>query len=141
MLIKSTQTVRFTAEEMADEFQEGVLLEHLGAELLSNSFSCAGVAYRSQSISSDTLRKVAERVLKRLERELHSLLCGNEDDDIADRELLGLTGEAVTGILTVALTSGLGIAPAVAVIVVAIILKRIAKPTIEEACEYWAEHL
>jgi len=109
----------------------------LGAEVLANTNSNGGAAHFAAARSGIELQKLGKRILRRLERELHALLCGVTDVDEDDRNDLGIGRESVIGAITLALTAGLGVAPAIAAIVAAIIMRRLAEPTIDEVCNYW----
>jgi len=84
---------------------------------------------------------MGKRILRRLERELQALLCGSSEEDENDRNDLGIGRDSVIGAITLALVSDLGVAPAIAAIVAAIIMRRLAEPSMDEACKYWAEKL
>lgn len=127
--------------------QEQWLLNELGRETARQAqtvdgpvASLAPQAAASEGIT-DTFRELGGRVLARLERELHGLLCGTDPRDVADRETLGLSQMTVSAALATALTAGLGVGPQVAAIAAAIIISRLAAPALDEVCRYWAEHL
>lgn len=128
-----------SAASQTPEAQDNWLLEQLGAEVLANANSHSGYAYFMSIRTADDLRRLGKRILHRLERELHALLCGTGDEDKQDRDDLGIGRDSVIGAITIALTSGLGVAPAIAALVAAIIMRRLAEPTFDEVCTYWAE--
>lgn len=81
---------------------------------------------------------LGKRIFKRLVREFASLLCGDGADDASDRAKLrdafGIGGDVLTAAIASALISGFGLAPAIATIVAALILRRVIMPTVEETC-------
>lgn len=93
--------------------------------------------------AGDVFRKVGRRILRRLNRELHGLICGDGDDDREDREklrgALGLDDAAIAGTLVQILVSSFGLMPAVATVVAALLIKRVLRPSLEEMCEVWGE--
>ncbi|MGZ3215822.1 peptidoglycan recognition protein family protein [Paracoccus sp. T5] len=116
----------------------------------------AELAFRAQSIGkpdgaleplslSEQLTALGLRIFKRLHRELHTVLCGSAESDKYDRDKLraafGIGGDAVTAALVGIMTSSLAIAQPVAVIVAAIIIRRLLTPTYLETCAWWGEQL
>jgi len=130
-----------SASLQVPEAQDNWLLEQLGAEVLANANGNSGSVYFMSSRTSDDLSKLGKRILRRLERELHSLLCGTTDEDKQDRDDLGIGRDSVIAAITIALVSGLGVAPTIAALVAAIIMRRLADPTLDELCVYWAESI
>jgi len=86
-------------------------------------------------------RGLGARILARLEREAHSMLCGTSQQDQEDRAALGLTSDVAIAAIATALTAGLSVGPQAAAIAAALIVRRLAAPTIEEACAVWSERL
>lgn len=86
-------------------------------------------------------RGLGARILARLEREAHGLLCGKSQQDKDDRTALGLTSDAAITAITTALTAGLSVGPQAAAIAAALIVRKLAAPTVEEACAVWSERL
>lgn len=124
---------------------EAWLLNELGREVArlaqplgGDAAALAAEAASAQGVS-EVFTGLGGRILRRLERELHQLLCGTTKQDKDDREALGLTGDVLIGTLTTALTMGLSVGPQVAAIAAALIVRRLAAPTIDEACQYWSE--
>jgi hypothetical protein len=70
--------------------------------------------------------------------EFANLLCGTAQEDVAERERLrdafGVGGDALTAAIASVLISAFGLAPAVATIVAALLLRRVVMPTVEETC-------
>lgn len=93
----------------------------------------------------DELANLGRRIFRRVEREVFALLCGTAEDDNADREKLrntiGLGPDVVVAGIVSVLVSGLGMAPAIASVVAALLIRRIFQPTYEETCVFWRERL
>lgn len=131
---------------------ENTLLEQLGIRTMAYESRSPQVMQFEANIAHDVavmgpmdeLRKVGTRLLARWSRELFKVMCGNAEDDAKDRESLikamGLGDIAVAGAITAFLGS-LGVVPALAVVVAALVVKRIITPGAETVCEYWAEQL
>ena len=77
------------------------------------------------------------RLRSRIEGEAFSLLCGTDAADRADRVALGLDPTAVISAINLAMIGGLGVAPPLAVVITALLLRRLAEPTIDEFCARW----
>ena len=80
-----------------------------------------------------------KRIAKRLIRQALKLLCSDDPDDKADRDLLGITGNTAIKALTTALTSGLGVGARVASLVAALIFRRLGEPVYDELCVCWQD--
>ena len=93
----------------------------------------------------DDLRELGRRLLARWSRELFKVMCGDAQADQKDRESLlksiGLGDIAVASAITAVLVSSFAVAPAVATVIAALVVKRIIGPAGEEACKVWAEKL
>lgn len=93
----------------------------------------------------DDVRAFGRRLFARWSRELHELVCGSDPDDEADRkgltEALGLGETAIAAYLAMLLVSSFGLAPALATVAAAIIVKRFFKPALAEFCSSWAASL
>lgn len=136
----SASELLLKVKHMPIERQESQLLEQLGAEVLANSSEAGASIYIASEASGD-LQAVGRRILRRLEREANALLCGTSDQDKKDREDMGIGRDSAIGAITLVLTSGLGVAPAIAAVAAALIIRRLAEPSIDEACKYWSEQI
>ncbi|MDX8347379.1 hypothetical protein SLH49_05205 [Cognatiyoonia sp. IB215446] len=142
-------TAEFVAQADAKD-EDGMngdlwLLEQLGDTALGFA-QTTEIAQGESSASFGTRSgedKVAigSRILKRVERELNVLLCGDGDEEREDRERLGLSGDALIGIITTALTTGLSVGPQASAIIAALLVRRLVQPTTDELCVYWGERL
>ena len=131
---------------------ENTLLEQLGIRARAYESRSPQVMQLEANIAHDVavmgpmdeLRKIGSRLLARWSRELFKVMCGDAKDDAKDRESLlkavGLGDVAVAGAITAFLGS-LGVAPALAVVIAALLVKRIIGPGAQTVCEYWAEQL
>lgn len=95
--------------------------------------------------ASDAFRQLGARIYQRWEREAFGLVCGSGSGDGADREKLadafGVGGTAVAAMITAGLASAFGLAPAIAAVIAAIVVKRFLQPAYEEFCVVWGDRL
>jgi hypothetical protein len=102
------------------------------------------VEYEHLSLASDA-KVLGRRIARRVARELHQVLCGNEPDDAQDREklrsALGLSDQAVVAAVAAVLAGPLGLGGAIAAALAALFVKRLFAPTIEETCQFWEEKI
>ena len=93
----------------------------------------------------DGLKRFGVRIFKRWNREAYELICGKNTEDEQDRQKLakaiGLGDVAVASALTGLLVSSFGLAPAIATVLAALVVKRFFRPAHEEFCEVWKESL
>ena len=135
------------------ESDEDQLLEQLGIRTkaiqadpaVSGSFQ-PDVAYEATTMGvMDDVKELGRRIFKRWNREAFKLVCGGEDLDKKDREELanafGLGDAAVAGMIASLLVSSFGVAPAIATVVAALVIKRFFRPAYDEFCELWKEKL
>lgn len=132
---------------------EHTLLEELGMRLKAAKAGVAGAAdydptlvYDVQEMGPlDDLRELGRRLFRRFTRELHTLVCGAEAENKADREsiikALGFGSIAVAGAITAVLVSTFAMAPAVATVVAALVVKRIIEPAGNTICDFWDDQL
>lgn len=90
------------------------------------------------------LREIGVRIADRVERELHDVVCGNSEQDAAERlsiqKAFGLSDAVLSGALVTVLV-GLGLSPAIAIAIAALLIKRVFHPAGEELCAFWAKRL
>jgi hypothetical protein len=93
----------------------------------------------------DALRQLGARIYQRWEREAFGLVCGAGSGDGADRkklaEAFGVGGTAVAAMIAAGLASTFGLAPAIAAVIAAIVVKRFLRPAYEEFCGVWGDRL
>jgi hypothetical protein len=132
---------------------EGTLFEQLGMRVRATEARESRVVQDNPTLVHDApamgplddLRELGRRVLRRWSRELYRVACGGEDEDGRDRESilksLGLGDVALGGAIASILVGSFGVAPAVATVVGALIVKRLGGPAAEELCRFWGESL
>jgi hypothetical protein len=95
--------------------------------------------------AKEVLRDIGRRLFKRWNAEAYKLVCGVSTDDALAREEIaksvGLGGVALGATIAGALVSSFGLAPAIAAVVGALVVKRFLQPTQEELCAIWKENL
>ena len=95
--------------------------------------------------AGEALRQLGARIYQRWEREAFGLVCGTGSGDEGDRkelsEAFGVGGTAVAAMITAGLASTFGLAPAIAAVIAAIVVKRFLRPAYEEFCVVWGERL
>jgi len=106
-----------------------------------------GADFRGAALEGmgDVFHDLGKRILKRVNRQLHGLVCGDDDDSAADRDklksVLGLDEAAIAGVLVQILVGSFGLLPAVATVIAALFLKHVMRPSLEEICEVWGDGL
>ena len=132
------------------EADENQLYEQLGirARALGRAPQLAGefapaVAFDSATMGPlETVRDFGKRIFERLQREAHDLMCGDDDADRSDLlDAIGVGETAVAAVLAGLIVTHLGVAPAIAAVVAALIIKRFFRPAYEEFCAVWKEKL
>ncbi|MCL3882683.1 GDSL-type esterase/lipase family protein [Marivita sp. GX14005] len=145
-----------TIQDLADRFDDSVLLSEIGRRASLERIQPAGVMMAprdpggvpSSSLEGGypALSQLGQRILARAHRELHRLLCGDDEADKADRQSLrdafnigqGATAAALAGLLA---GGPLGLSAFVAAPVAALILRRFLAPSWEETCKAWGDML
>jgi hypothetical protein len=92
----------------------------------------------------ENVKQLGRRVYKRLNKELHSLVCGQSAEDDADRKLIFQAIGKNDLILGAALASALislGAAPLVATPIAVLVVRKVIRPAGEELCAFWSEQL
>lgn len=80
---------------------------------------------------------LGRRIKERLIREICSLLCSDDPDDVADRKLLGIDEATFVGAVLIALTGAFGVSTNIALVIAALLFRRLVEPTRQELCRYW----
>jgi hypothetical protein len=92
----------------------------------------------------DDLKLLGRQILKRWERSAYDIVCGGmPEDDKARLELtkaLGLGEAAAIGALSTALI-GVGLMPALAPVLAAILVKKFFRPAYGTFCDFWKSKL
>ncbi len=132
---------------------EGQLYEVLGirAKALTQDVSKSAsfepdVVYDVAEMGAlDDVRDFGRRLFKRWSQAAYDLVCGKETDNEEDRKKLrdafGLGNVTVGAVLTGLLVSSLGLAPAIAAVVAAIVVKLFFHPAYKEFCETWKKRV
>lgn len=93
----------------------------------------------------DSVREVGRRIFRRWESSAYGLACGTGEADGADRKSLedafGVSSTTVAAFMAALLVSHFGIAPAIAAVIAAIVVKRFFRPAYEEFCSAWGERV
>ncbi|MBP0482218.1 SGNH/GDSL hydrolase family protein [Sagittula salina] len=142
------------AAEMAATMTDAALEAEIGRRALLTSAeperalpmaAIAPLEFGALEGVGDTFRDTGQRILRRLNRELHGLMCGAAAADKAEREALakalGLGDAAVAAALVQLLVVSFGLSPAVAAVVAAVMIRRLIRPTLEEICAVWGDSL
>jgi hypothetical protein len=91
---------------------------------------------------TDVLERVANRFLKRFNRQLYNLICDpNDPDNPLIRTTLESGTQSLGLVLGGALVATFGWLPGIAAVIAAIIVKRIIKAGHTAVCEVWREQL
>jgi len=90
----------------------------------------------------DDLREFGRRLFRRWNEEAYNLVCGSQARDEKDRkdllEAVGIGDAAVVAaVISGGLVAYLGVAPALAAVIAALIVKRFWRPTYAEFCHCW----
>jgi hypothetical protein len=92
----------------------------------------------------DDLKDLGKRILRRWERSAYDVFCGHDPDDAKVqnevKKALGMGEVATIGVLSAALI-GIGLMPALAPVLAAILVKKFFNPAYGEFCAYWKEKL
>ena len=93
----------------------------------------------------DDVREFGKRLFRRWNRELNELICGSDPDGREERmqlaRALGIGDTAAAAYISVLLVTSFGLAPALAAVAAAIIIKRFFRPALEEFCSAWQARL
>jgi hypothetical protein len=132
------------------EYDESALIELLGmrAKCIERDPSIAGdlspkISYDARFLGPlDDIKALGLRILNRWNKELFSIICGSSNDDEEDRTkiLNALTlseGAAITALVPVFI--GIGLAPTLAAVLAAIVVKRFLGTAIGTLCEAWKQ--
>jgi hypothetical protein len=142
-----------TVKALIDEYDEKALIEEVGlrSAAIRNAPVVAGeinpdVTYDAEHLGPmDDIKELSTRIFRRVERELHSIVCGSASEDKKDRDSIlkatGLGDVALGAAIYSVLTGPLGMAPAIATVLAALLIKRIFVPSGEEVCKFWGEKI
>jgi hypothetical protein len=138
-----------SAVESLLESDENQLLEELGirAKAISAAPEAAG-SYSPDVVHSaaemgvlDDVRDFGRRLFKRWNVQAWELVCGTDEDDTDDRKQLldsiGVDKTTAAATLAALLVAHLGVAPALAGVIAALVIKRFFRPAYDEFCTSW----
>ena len=142
------------AKWLQDDVDEETLYEELGIRAkaiqenpgLSSSFDPAATYDQSTMGILDDVRNYGKRLFRRWSAEGYKLICGDDPEDEEDRKELadafGLGGNKAASVMAAMLVAQLGLAPAIATVIAAILIKRfVLNPVYEQFCATWKVHL
>ncbi|WP_135611482.1 hypothetical protein [Methanococcoides sp. AM1] len=93
----------------------------------------------------DDLKEFGKRIYRRLEQEMYNLFCKSTAEDEEDLKKFANAfniGETeVAAVMTALLVTQFGMAPAVAPVIAALVIKRFFDPVYEEFCIFWGEKI
>jgi hypothetical protein len=134
------------AEEDQLYEQLGIRAKAMAEDPRTGSFFEPSVTYdqAKMGLKEDVL-EFGKRLFNRWTVEAHKLICGSDPEDQKDREDLvnafNVTPEKITAVLAVLLVTHLGLSPAIAIIVAALVIKRFFRPAYNEFCQLWEKNL
>jgi hypothetical protein len=133
------------AEESQLYEQLGMRVEAVAADVAKAGSLEPQVTYeRAEMGLKDDVRELGRQLFERWQKEAHKLVCSATAAEAKDRQRVldafGVSEVAVGASLSAGLIS-LGLAPALAPVVAALVVKRFFRPTYEEFCAFWAKHL
>jgi hypothetical protein len=145
-----TRQARPAVESLAGQ-DEDQLYKELGLRLqaiqrdpsISASFEPQIPTQLEAMGAAEDLRAFGQRFFQRVNVQAYQLVCGQEDEDSEDRESVinafGLGRDAVAAAIAGLLVAQLGLAPAIAAVVAALIIRVFFRSAYEAMCEVWSE--
>jgi hypothetical protein len=110
----------------------------------AGSFEPQGVYDDVELGFGDDIKKLGERIFRRWNIEAYNLFCGSYSTDSNLRTELGkafgIDEVAVASLIAASLVSNFGIAPAIAAVIAALIVKKFFRSAYDEFCQVWYEH-
>lgn len=138
---------------LVEEYDEKAIITEIALRAAAMSKTAAVASELNPEVQEDAehlgikedVLELGGRIFRRVERELHEVICGNSAEDKKDRDSIlkatGLGDIALGTALYTALTASLGMAPAVATVVAALLIKRIFQPAGAEFCKFWGDKI
>lgn len=135
------------------KYDEDELYERLGmtARAMAADPSVAGsfdpiVFYNEPEMEYiENAREFGRRLFRRWNVETYKLICGDDIDDMIDREELTaafiINDTAVAAALSSLLVTHIGLAPPLAVVIASLVIKRFSSPGHDEFCKVWKGRL
>jgi hypothetical protein len=141
------------AVEKLLKYNEDELYEQLGmtARAMAADPTVAGtfdpvISYNDPEIAySENAREFGRRLFRRWNVETYKLICGDDIDDMIDREELtaafSINDTAVASALSSLLVTHIGLAPPLSAVIASLVIKRFSSPGHEEFCKVWKRKL
>jgi hypothetical protein len=135
------------------KLDEDELYERLGvtARAMAADPSVAGsfdpiVLYNEPEMEYiENAREFGRRLFRRWNVETYKFICGDDIDDMVDRqeltEAFSINDKAVAAALSSLLVTHVGLAPPLAVVVASLVIRRFARPGHEQFCKVWKSKL
>jgi hypothetical protein len=151
MSILSTQAEPAVQSLLQDD--EVQLYEQIGirSKAIAENPTLAGyfepsVVYEQAELGlKEDVVELGQHIYQRWNREAYDLVCGSGSKDKKDREELakafGVSDVVVAASLAAVIVTNFGIAPAIAAVIAALVVKRFFRPAYEEFCQAWGEHI
>lgn len=126
--------------------QIGIRTEAIRIDPTKAGFFDPAVIYDQAHMGAkESMKELGKRIYNRWKKEAFDLACGNADDDEKERQNLasafGISDVAVAASLSALIVTNFGVAPAIAAVIAALIVKRFFRPAFEEFCLVWRKHL
>jgi hypothetical protein len=126
--------------------QLGIRARAIGQDPAKSASFEPEVTYdQAQMGLKEDVKDFGQRLFKRWNAEAYKLFCSTEVEDKQFRtemtNAFGVGDTAVAAVLASLLVTHLGIAPAIAAVVAALIIKRFFRPVYEEFCVAWKKSL
>jgi hypothetical protein len=133
--------------------EEDQLYEELGIRAkamgqdptVSGSFDPEVTYEAAQMGLKEDVLEFGQRLFRRWNAQAYELVCGAEAGQQQERSQLmnafGVSDVAVAAVISSLLVSSVGLAPAIAAVVAALVVKRFFRPAYEEFCVTWKKSL
>ena len=150
---KNKQLARQSVEALIDLPEDelfrklGVTINKVGADgTLASDFALSvQTPVPQEQGAADVLGAFGRAYFNRFERQAFNLLCGDDASSEADRDKLSeafhLTKADAAAAVTAVLIAQLALAPAVATILGALIVKLLFQPALDATCDVWSRRL
>jgi hypothetical protein len=145
-----TKRAQDATDQLIDE-DEDALFEQLALRLkaISQAPERSGLFELDVSRDIETLGPLdgladfGKRYFRKVEGQIHSLICGPEDAETRAQlaNSFGLGREAVAATIAALLVSQIGFAPAIAAVLATLTIRIFFKPALEAMCEEWGNRV
>jgi hypothetical protein len=116
-----------------------------GDPSIGSSFAPTVTYDQAQMGLKEDVQEFGQRLFGRWQTEAFKLVCGHDPGDEQDRQKVvnafGLGEVAIASTLAALLVTHLGIVPALAGVIAALVVKRFFRPGYEEFCQVWDKRL